>query len=210
MNHRFASEAPALKAAPCSRREVGRLSLLYVVMAILEVALVLLSATNYVRAAGPPNDAPAAYRDGVVLVAFRNGVSQEQQRAILAAIGATEIKRIGVDVHVLNVGPGRVMGAIRSLKARNEIRYAEPDLIQHLDGGTLANDTFYGNQWAFQNIGQTANGLVGTPGADERTAQAWGFTTGTNTVVVAVLDSGVQYSHPDLLSNMWSNPGGIG
>jgi subtilisin family serine protease len=76
--------------------------------------------------------------------------------------------------------------------------------------GALPNDTFIGFQWAVQNTGQTVNGWTGKAGADERALAAWGSTTGTNSVVVAVLDSGVQYSHPDLLTNMWNNPGGIG
>jgi hypothetical protein len=74
----------------------------------------------------------------------------------------------------------------------------------------LPNDTYIGNQWAVQNTGQTVNGTTGTAGADERLVPTWSVTTGTNSVVVAVLDTGVQYSHPDLLTNMWNNPGGIG
>jgi subtilisin family serine protease len=74
----------------------------------------------------------------------------------------------------------------------------------------LPNDSHITSQWALQNTGQTLNGVTGTAGADERAASAWSVATGTNSVVVAVLDTGVQYSHPDLVSNMWNNPGGIG
>ncbi len=109
----------------------------------------------------------------------------------------------------MKVDPGHVLAAIQLLKARHEIQYAEPDYLQELDAATLPNDTYIGIQWAAQNTGQTVNGSSGTPGADERTAAAWGISTGTNSVVVATLDTGIQYSHPDLLTNIWNSPGGI-
>jgi len=150
------------------------------------------------------------YRDGIVLMAFRDGTQAAQQRAILSRIGAREIKQIGVGVHVLAVKPGHVFTAINSLKALQGVRYAEPDYLQTLSASTLPNDTSVGNQWAVKNTGQSVNGQSGSAGADERSLAAWGITTGTNSVVVAVLDTGVQYSHPDLITNMWNNPGGVG
>ncbi|MGI8987953.1 MAG: S8 family serine peptidase [Bryobacteraceae bacterium] len=156
------------------------------------------------------NDEVAAFRDGNVLVAFRPDVPPDRQKAILAGVGAAKLKDIGVGVHVLSVGKGRELGAIQALKARGEIRYAEPDYLHALDGGSLPNDTSVGIQWAVQNTGQNVNGIVGKPGADERLTAAWAIATGSSATVVAVLDSGVQYSHPDLITNMWVNPGGIG
>ncbi len=75
--------------------------------------------------------------------------------------------------------------------------------------GATPNDPFLGLQWAVNNTGQSVNGTTGVSGADQSTLPAWGVSRGTNSVVVAVLDVGVQYSHPDLLTNMWNNPGGI-
>ena len=159
---------------------------------------------------GPRNDAPATFRDGVVLIRFREGPLLARMNGILASVGAIELKQIGVGVHVLNVGPGRVLSTIQALQKLGEILYAEPDYLHQIDGGTIPNDTFAGSQWAMQNTGQTVNGVSGTPGADQRSPAAWGVTTGSNSVVVAVVDTGVQYTHPDLATNMWNNPGGIG
>ena len=159
---------------------------------------------------GPRSDEPAAFRDGVVLISFRGDILPGQANAILAGVEASEMRRIGVGVHVLRVPPGRVLSTIQILKSLDVIRYAEPDYLQTLDGGTLPNDTSIANQWAIQNSGQTVNGVTGIAGADERLPAAWTVTTGTNAVVVAIVDTGVQYSHPDLLTNMWNNPGGIG
>ena len=150
------------------------------------------------------------YRDGIVLLAFRGGTHPAQQKAVLSSVGAREIKRIGVGVHVVAVKSGQVFSAIHSLKAFQMVQYAEPDYLQRLSAGTLPNDTSVGLQWAVQNTGQSANGTSGTSGADERLLAAWSITTGTNSVVIAELDTGVQYSHPDLFTNMWNNPGGIG
>ena len=193
---------------PKKRRGLGTLRLVMHFVTIL--SSVLAGTAGYVLASGARNDAPSAYRDGVVLMAFRSNISPARQSAILASIGASEKKRIGVGVHVVSVDPGRVLGAIQSLKARGEVLYAEPDYAHTVSGGPLPNDTYVGSQWAIQNTGQIVNGVGGTPGADERALAAWSVTTGTNSVVVAVLDTGVQYSHPDLLTNMWTNPGGIG
>ncbi len=171
--------------------------------------LLLLGTGLIVVSDGARQAARPLYRDGIVLLAFHAGVQEAQQAAILSSAGAIEIKRIGAGVHVVAVGHGRVPEVIQSLKARKEVRYAEPDYLQSLAAGSLPNDTSAGSQWAVQNTGQSVNGTTGTAGADERSSAAWSVTTGTNSVVVAVLDSGVQYSHPDLVTNIWNNPGGI-
>ena len=74
--------------------------------------------------------------------------------------------------------------------------YAEPDLL--IDGATdCANDEYFGRQWALRNTGQAG----GTSGIDIRACAAWQISTGRN-VVVAVVDHGVDSSHPDLVANM--------
>jgi subtilisin family serine protease len=95
----------------------------------------------------------------------------------------------------------------RQYGALAEVEYAEPVFNVYEDHGSPekhkhANDARFGEQWSLFNVGQ--NG--GTAGADINVLRAWFKTTGSDKVVVAVLDSGVDYTHKDLMSNIWMRP----
>ncbi len=64
----------------------------------------------------------------------------------------------------------------------------------------------FGQLWGLQNTGQSIGGVFGTPGADSRAVPAWDITTGSTSNVVAVVDTGIDYTHPDLAANVWSAP----
>jgi subtilisin family serine protease len=68
-------------------------------------------------------------------------------------------------------------------------------------------DTYYSLQYALNNTGQSVNGTTGTAGADISAQEAWAITKGNPQVIVAVIDEGVQYDHPDLAGNMWPGIG---
>jgi subtilisin family serine protease len=64
--------------------------------------------------------------------------------------------------------------------------------------------------WGLQNTGQSVSGVVGTPGADIKFVSAWGLAqTSSSAVVVAVIDTGVHYTHVDLAPSLWTNAGEI-
>ena len=109
---------------------------------------------------------------------------------------------------LLIVRRGAVLPVISRLRRDRAVRYAEPDYV--LEAAGVPNDPSFGLQWAEQNTGQSVNGTAGTANADEDAVPAWSVTTGSSSIVVAVTDTGVEYTHPDLAANMWSNPGGIG
>lgn len=73
--------------------------------------------------------------------------------------------------------------------------------------GTIPGDPGFSKQWPLHNTGQVfrSDTPAGLPDADIDAPQAWDFHTGSDAVVVAVLDSGIDYDHPDLIGNLWTN-----
>src|SRR3989442_1714707 len=82
---------------------------------------------------------------------------------------------------------------------------ARPEADESADedsASTDDDDEMFFQQWGLFNTGQ--NG--GKAGADISAMRAWAVTRGSDQVVVAVIDSGVDYSHPDLANNIWTRP----
>ena len=69
----------------------------------------------------------------------------------------------------------------------------------------MPNDPSFVDQWGLRNTGQSG----GTRGGDIAAVAAWDVTTGSSSVVVAIIDTGIDYNHPDLAANIWTNPGEI-
>ncbi len=159
------------------------------------------------------------YAPNQVIVKFRHGARRPAlsfQAAPMKTFGigkATERARRFTeaveDYAVINLSPGTsVEDAIRALRARADIEYAGPNTIVH--AMATPNDTFFSaQQWSLNNTGQTVNGNVGVADADIDAPEAWDLVTGSATVIVAVVDGSVDYTHPDLAANMWHNPGEI-
>ena len=80
-----------------------------------------------------------------------------------------------------------------------DVLYAEPNyIVQRL---VTPNDPDFGSLWGLHNTGQSS----GTEDADIDAPEAWDITTGSSDVVVAVIDSGIDYNHEDLSANMFQN-----
>jgi thermitase len=101
--------------------------------------------------------------------------------------------------------------AISKLKALPDVKSAEPNLVVHAFGATPPNDPDFSKTWAFQNTGQAdPTGQLGIAGADIGIIPLWNAgITGSLKVLVAVLDTGIDLTHPDLAANIYTNPGEI-
>ena len=172
--------------------------------------------------------APDSVREaGDVLVRFRGGVSRERIREIVAGLGDEvddEIEAVEglVEVHD-NDGLAPEEAAEEYAALSDEVEYAEANAVIELEppldasgpvtgeappagrGPNLPNDPLLGEQWALVNSGQRD----GKDTADIAAALAWAKTRGSDRVVVAVLDSGVDYTHKDLVENMWLRPADV-
>ena len=148
-----------------------------------------------------------------VLVNFQPGVSTADIATFYAKYGLLEMERLGAapgDVSTLRLArakPGKMTdtdGFIRALERDLRVEYAELNYIltTALHTPNLPDDTSYGELWGLNNTGQSG----GTPDADIDAAEAWhDFTTGSSSVIVGVIDTGVNYNHPDLVNNIWTN-----
>ncbi len=93
--------------------------------------------------------------------------------------------------------------AVKNLSSNPLVEVAEPNFVYHVDKSP--NDVDFGKLWGLRNVGQADSRVSGTPGIDIDAEKAWDLTTGSDQVVVAVIDTGVDYKHQDLKENIWIN-----
>jgi subtilisin family serine protease len=161
---------------------------------------------NLASAREPAGTAP--YEEGTILVGYYPDVPDGRKGEIERDENATRHKVVGAKTHVLKVAKGQEASKLASLKQRPEVRYAEPNYI--VKTTDKPSDAYYPLLWAMNNTGQVVNGVAGTAGADVKAEAAWAVTKGSKSIVVGIVDTGIDYTHTDLAGNIWDNPGGIG
>jgi len=146
------------------------------------------------------------YKEGELLVKFKSGIIATSSLKLHQAVGASVIKRFNVVPnleHVKLPAGVSVKDAVIQYMADPNVEYAEPNYIR-CASALPPSDTYFGNQWALNNEGTYAGG---TKGADINALGAWGYTSGSPDIIVAVVDTGIDYKHQDLVGNIWMNPG---
>ena len=173
-----------------------------------------------------PKTVPAVpqARPPELLVRFKPGVSLDEIRRIAVAHHdqledeIESVKGLSVIDDLDNTDPNVLTEQYRSMKdivdyaeVNSQVSFDDPipaeftyEYINHPTPG-LPDDPQFADQWALDNQGQEN----GKAGADISALEAWKKTHGSEEVVVAVLDSGVDYTHLDLRSNMWLRPDNV-
>ncbi len=163
-----------------------------------------------------PHSVPEYVRDEV-LVKFKSNVSSYSRDQSIRSAGAQTIRALnqGGLVH-LKVAPGATVEQAMAVYMNDpNVESVQPNYIYHI--AAAPNDTSYGQQWSLKNTGQNVNAAPvqpgggiyatnnpGTSGDDMGIEAAWNEVTDCSSVTVAVIDTGVNYNHADLLANMWN------
>ncbi|MEW6682909.1 MAG: S8 family serine peptidase [Nitrospirota bacterium] len=155
--------------------------------------------------AGPTPVVTADRAPAEVVVRFKQGTTS----------GDKERAHIETDTEVLSEIPRLRMERLRSKRGESvdallrsfaqnpNVEYVEPNYI--VTASAVPNDPRFSDLWGLHNIGQTG-GMVD---ADIDAPEAWDLQTGSSGLVVGVIDSGIDYNHPDLTANVWTNPGEV-
>ena len=160
----------------------------------------------FVLTAGPSvlfAQEPAGHVADEVLVQFRSNVSERVAEATHGFVGATRIDRFRqVKVDRVKVAKDWTVDETVALYNLDpDVALAEPNYYRSAE--TTPNDPRFNIQWSLHNLGQTG----GTVDADLDGPEAWNQQTGNPSVVVAILDTGMDMDHSDLAGNLWMNYG---
>jgi len=129
------------------------------------------------------------YAPGEILIKYREGANNA---VIHTATSVARIERLpGLRWQHLHLPPDlTVEQALAHYRQQPEVEYAEPNYYAY-KAETLPDDPSYSLQWGLQNM---------------QAERAWDEAQGSNDTVIAVVDTGIFYDHPDLAANMWINP----
>ncbi|MDH3604898.1 MAG: S8 family serine peptidase, partial [Candidatus Tectomicrobia bacterium] len=141
-----------------------------------------------------------------IIVKFKKNLSSQTKKQLFNNVGITRSKtsrRTGLSVLELTKKSKLTQKMLDALRKSGMVEYAEPDYKLHIN--VAPNDPRLSELWGLHNTGQSG----GTHDADIDTHEAWDIGTGDSNIVVGVIDTGVDYTHADLASNLWVNPGEI-
>ncbi len=137
-----------------------------------------------------------------ILVRFKEESGVARRMSAHSAAGGRVVRRmerVPLDVVEVPVGAD-LRQLIEEYEADPSVVFAEPNYVITPDD--FAPDPLFSELWALNNAGRDG----GISGSDIGALRAWELTEGSEEIVVAVIDTGVDYTHPDLAENMWVNP----
>jgi subtilisin family serine protease len=155
------------------------------------------------------------YVEGDAILTFKSSANFTNTQQVLAGHAlvwkrhfAGLSRHRGKETGLVHAQNRSTAALIAELSRDPAVETAEPNYLRWVTS-MPPNDTYFTNLWGLQNTGQSVNGLAGTAGDDIHFIAAWALAQPapptTNRPVVAVIDTGVDYMHPDLASNIWIN-----
>jgi thermitase len=144
-----------------------------------------------------------------LIVRFEPGTTASERLDAREDAGTELQRKLPVPgMQLVEVEPGHSAAAAEhALEAADGVLYAEPNTLRR--AFIRPNDPYFPQLWAMENTGQAIRGVTGVPDADSDVSEAWDARVGGGTLV-AVVDTGVDGTHPDLVANLWRNPGESG
>lgn len=149
----------------------------------------------------PTKPAAPEYKPDTVIVKYKSGTaSTAAVNALEKQMGTTTAKIFKSGAKLLKLSKGSsVPNTIATLKKNNLVAYAEPDY--KVTATYTPNDPMFNQLWGMDNESY--------PQYDVQAPEAWDKTKGSSDTVVAVIDTGVDFTHPELTNCAWTNPGEI-
>jgi thermitase len=157
------------------------------IVALIVAVLLMSSVPAIVSAAPPGNAAPVSdFSQEQILVKFKPDVTLPEAAEVHRQLGG-HVKEIiaGIDVQVVKVPKGQEMAKAKAYASNPRVAYAEPDFVAEALG--TPDDVWFVDQWGMVKV---------------QAPQAWDITTGSPTITIAILDTGVDLDHPDLASKI--------
>lgn len=191
------------------------------------LGLAVLSSTAFAKMSSE-----AAFVPGEILVKVKAGHMGKflAKKSLLGAEVKKEMNTLSGQFLLLKSNSKSTLGLLSELQDLDEVQYAEPNYIYKAIASTQSlesilfgsksenhssmapTDPLYGKLWGLKNTGANEpdrNGgtstTPGVAGADTDAEKGWAITTGSKKVTIAIIDTGIDYNHPDLRNQIWTN-----
>ena len=182
-------------------------TILFLVL-VLALCLQALPAAVFAQQGEAQEEVAPAFVPGQIIISFQPGLGEEEIAAFYQEYNLTQMDNLDPSAPdegrllALAFVPADVTPSLLDNVARDSrVRYAEPNYI--LQVNKTPDDPEWESLWGLNNTGQTG----GKVDADIDALEGWEVTTGSANVIVAVIDTGIDYTHEDLAGNIWVNPG---
>jgi len=172
------------------------------------LCMVLLIAQHIAKAQN--NRTP--YEPGELIIKFKEGNTSAKASHLATKMQAKVVKTmpgLGLELWKVNQSNARldVTALVEANQDHPDIEYIEPNYLYTISDAETIDDIEFGKQWGLHNTGEKVNGEAALADADIDAPEAWGIQSASPSIVVGILDTGVDWRHPDLIDNIWQNQG---